>query len=321
LDYLAHAKYFKLDTKMNSFRVIIGPSSFAEQDKTPLRILESAGITVLPNPVGRRWKEEEAIQFLKGVDGLVAGLEPLNRKVLESARGSLKALARVGIGMTNVDQEAAREFGIKVSNTPEGPMEAVAEMTLAALLTLVREIEPSNRRLHAGEWPKTVGRSVAELTVLMIGYGRIGRRAAALLKHLGARILIFDPLLPTDGATDGNTRVSLAEGLGQADVVSLHASGEKVILGAAEFAQFKPGTILLNSARGGLVDEAALIGALDDGRIGKAWFDAFWKEPYQGKLLQYPQVLLTPHMATYTRRCRLSMESQAANNLIRDLGL
>lgn len=305
---------------MKQLRVIIGPSSFAEQDQTPLRMLEAAGIEVLPNPVRRRWKEDETIQFLAGVDGLLAGLEPLNRRVLESARGSLKALARVGIGMANVDQDAAREFGIKVSNTPDGPMEAVAEMTLAALLCLAREIEPFNRRMHAGEWPKSVGRSIAELTVLCVGYGRIGRRAATLMAHLGATIIVFDPWLPANAPVDGHERVSLEEGIARADVVSLHASGEHLILGANELARFKPGTILLNSARSELVDEPALIQALEEGRVGKAWFDAFWQEPYQGKLLQYQQVLLTPHAGTYTRRCRLKMESEAASNLIRDLG-
>lgn len=306
---------------MKKFRVIIAPSSFAEQDKAPLHILESAGVEVLPNPVGRRWTEDEAVQFLSGVDGLLAGLEPLNRRVLESARGTLKALARVGIGMANVDQAAAREFGIKVSNTPEGPTAAVAEMTLAALLCLAREIESSNRRFHIGEWPKTIGRSVGELTVLFIGYGRIGRRTAGLISHLGATILVYDPALPQDAPIDGHERVSLEDGLSRADAVTLHASGEKVILGAAELARLKPGAILLNSARGGLIDETALIAALEDGRVGKAWLDAFWKEPYQGRLLQYPQVLLTPHASTYTKRCRLSMETEAAQNLLRDLGV
>ena len=125
-------------------RIGIGPSTFAQEDKTPLELLQQAGITVVPNPTGKRLTEPEITQFLVGekLDGLLAGLEPLNRRVLEAARPTLKAIARVGIGITNVDVAACREFGIGFSFTPDGPTEAVAEMTLAALLTLSRDLLP-----------------------------------------------------------------------------------------------------------------------------------------------------------------------------------
>lgn len=302
-------------------RVAIGPSSFADEDPTPLRLLESAGIEVVPNPYKRRLTEAEIVTQLAGVDGLLAGLEPLNRRVLASTGGRLKALARVGIGMANVDLEAARDLGIKVSNTPDGPTEAVAELTLTALLCLARNLESANRAIHAGEWPKSVGRSLAELTVLVVGFGRIGRRVADLLSSLGAKILVCDPRIAAEGTSSGFRRVDLMEGLATADVVTLHASGEETLLGHREFAGCRKGIVLLNSARGGLVDESALVTALESGQVGKAWFDAFWEEPYRGRLAAYPQVLMTPHAATYTRRCRLSMESEAVANLIRDLGL
>lgn len=304
-------------------RVGVGASSFAQEDATPLRLLEQAGVTLVPNPHRRRMTEPEIIDYLRDerLDGLLAGLEPLNRKVLESARGRLKALARIGIGMANVDQGAAREFGIRVSSTPDGPTEAVAEATLASLLCLLRDLEPMNRALHAGEWPKGITRSLAETRVLVVGYGRIGRRVSATLAALGAQVRVCDPFLPEGAGTEGLPRVSLEEGLADTDVISLHASGEGVILGAAEFARMPKGVILLNPSRGNLVDEAALAAALDEGRVGKAWLDVFWQEPYRGPLLRYPQVLMTPHAATYTRRCRLAMESEAVRNLLRDLGV
>jgi D-3-phosphoglycerate dehydrogenase len=299
----------------------IGPSTFAQEDQTPLRLLNHAGATVVPNPTGRRLTEEEAIAFLTGakLDGLLAGLEPLNRTVLEAARPHLKAIARVGIGITNVDLAACREFGIKLSFTPDGPTEAVAELTLAALLCLARNLEPINRAMHAGQWPKTIGRSLKELTVLVVGFGRIGHFVARQLSAMGSNILVCDPLLPADAACEFG-RVTLLDGLAQADVVTLHASGNVPILREAEFAAAKPGLVLLNSARGELVEEAALVHALESGQVAKAWFDAFWQEPYQGPLLKFQQVLLTPHTGTYTRRCRLQMESEAVRNLLRDLG-
>lgn len=305
-----------------SLRVGIGASSFAQEDKTPLRLLEEAGITVVGNPLGRRLNESEIATYLTGerLDGLLAGLEPLNRRVLERARPVLKAVARVGIGITNVDVAACQEFGIRFSSTPDAPTEAVAEMTLAALLCLTRDLEPMNRVLHSGGWPKTISRSLKELTILVVGFGRIGRAVATQLAALGCRVLVTDPFL-ADGSRCPFSRVPLSQGLAEADVISLHANGDRPLLQDAEFEVMKPGAIVLNSARGELIDEAALIRALESGRVGKAWLDAFWEEPYTGPLKTFPQVLLTPHASTYTRHCRLSMETSAVRNLLRDLGL
>jgi len=115
--------------------------------------------------------------------------------------------------------------------------------------------------------------------------------------------------------------VSLEEGLKAARIVTLHSAGEEQILGKEELNLLPNGSFLLNSARGGLVSEDALCDALDSGKLAGVWFDAFWEEPYTGRLCDYPQALLTPHASTYTEQCRLSMEMQAAENLIRDLGL
>jgi D-3-phosphoglycerate dehydrogenase len=303
-------------------RIGIGPSTFAQEDKSPLQLLERAGVVVVPNPTGKRLSEAEIVLFLteERLDGLLAGLEPINRKVLESARSTLKAVARVGIGITNVDTDACAEFGIRFSFTPDGPTEAVAEMTLTALLALIRNLEPMNRAMHAGQWPKSIGRSLREITVLIVGFGRIGRSVAHLLASLGCTILVCDPFLPLE-VPIAYRRVTLPEGLALANVVSLHASGDRAVLGAAEFAGAKPGLIVLNSARGELVDEMALVQALESGTVSKTWFDAFWQEPYTGPLTRFPQAILTPHTCTYTRRCRLEMESQAVQNLLHDLGL
>lgn len=300
--------------------IAIGPSSFAAQDDTPLKILEEAGIEIIPNPYGRRLTEEEILTHLEGVDGLIAGLEPLNRRVLSSAP-CLRAIARVGIGMSNVEMEAARELGIKVSNTPDGPTEAVAEMTLAAILALIRGILPANTALHAGRWTKRIGRGLRGTEVLLVGYGRIGRRVSQLLRAFGSEIMVCDPFVDQSSVEDGIKLVSLEEGLRVAQVISLHASGSKSIIGKEQFEQMQDGVILLNSSRGELVDEEALIQALESGKVGSAWLDVFCEEPYNGPLTHYDQVLLTPHTSTYTRQCRLSMEMSAVKNLLRDLGL
>ncbi len=301
--------------------VAIGPSSFAQENDAPRGLLEAAGITVKENPYGRRLTEQEIMTHLHECDGLIAGLEPLNRTVLASAAPRLKAIARVGIGVANVDFEAAKEFNVKVSNTPEGPIDAVAEMTMAALLAMNRRLISTSEALHRGEWKKEIGTGLKGARVLLIGYGRIGRRTAELLTPFGAEILVCDPYIDTASLKNGEKQVSLEEGLLEADAISLHAAGESCILGVPEFSKMKHGVALLNSARGNLVDEKALLEALDAGIVGQVWFDALWQEPYTGSLTQYPQALLTPHIATYTRQCRLDMESAAVRNLLRDLGI
>ncbi len=300
--------------------IAISTSSFSVEDETAKRRLEDVGVQIRPNPFGRRLTEEEIIEHLDGVDGLIAGLEPLNRKVFKSAK-KLKAIARVGIGLSNVDLEAAKEYGIKVSNTPFGPTEAVAEMTIAALLNLCRRLTLFDEKMHEGKWQKEIGVGLRDTRVLIIGYGRIGRKVGQLLKAFNAKVLVADPFICDDTLEEGVRRVSLEDGLKIADIISLHAGGEETLLGEKEFSQIRDSIILLNSARGELVDEDALIKALDSGKVQSAWFDAFWEEPYSGKLIQYKQVLLTPHVCTYTRQCRKSMEISAVQNLLCDMGL
>ena len=147
------------------------------------------------------------------------------------------------------------------------------------------------------------------------------RPTAPLLHHFGAQLLVYDPYLDAGTLQHARRLASLEEGLPEADVISLHASGENCILDTEAFGQMKPGVILLNSARGGLVDEEALVAALDTGTVSATWFDAFWQEPYDGPLLRYEQALLTPHVGTYTRQCRFDMEAAAVKNLLRDLGV
>ncbi|UCC94726.1 MAG: phosphoglycerate dehydrogenase [Candidatus Omnitrophota bacterium] len=299
-------------------KVAISTSSFAQISDGPKKMLEEAGFQVALNPYGRRLTEDEIIAHLKGVAGLIAGTEPLTQKVLSSAH-ALKAIARVGIGMENVDLTVAEELGIKVSNTPDCPPQSVSEMAIAALLTLCRKLISMNTSLHSGHWKRQIGVSLAGTKVLVVGYGRIGREMARLLRGFGARVFVCDPLIDKSSVVEGEEVVRLDDGLKIADVITLHASGKDLILGKKEFDNMREGVIVLNSARGELMDESALIEALQNGKVAGAWCDAFSQEPYKGRLIEFEQVLLTPHASAYTRQCRLAMEIQAVQNLIRDL--
>jgi D-3-phosphoglycerate dehydrogenase len=272
--------------------------------------LESAGYAVTLNPYGRKLKPEEVVNFIQDADGLLAGLERLDEAVF-SMTPALKAVARIGVGMDNVDLDAASRYGIRVSNTPDAPSAAVAEMTLAALLSCARRLIPANQALHEGRWEKEIGFSLYGSSVLLIGYGRIARRFEKLLEPFGVHISIFDPLYSKD--------VHLDNLLQKANIISLHASGNSRILGEKELGQIKPGAILLNSARGALVDEHSVCRALQNGRLSWYWADSFESEPYEGPLTEIPNAILTPHTSTYTSLCRKEMELRAVENLLKDL--
>jgi len=298
-------------------KVGISVSSFGAADASPLELLKAEGFEIVPNPFGRRLTEDEIGNFIQGVDGIIAGLEPLNRSVL-SQSPQLKAIARVGIGTDNVDLKAAKEFDIKVSNTPDGPTEAVSEAVVSYLLALLRRLPEINQDMHQGSWVKKMCKSIRGLRVTIIGFGRIGRRVAQLLSTLGADIIIVDPYLSNFDNLPYPV-VSLEEGLKSAEAISLHASGTDTILGKREFSLLNDGCFLLNAARGSLVCEKALIDTLNSDKLSGVWFDTFWDEPYKGPLIGHPKAVLSPHLATFTDQCRLSMESEAARNLISDL--
>ena len=301
-------------------RILIGPSSFGQLDPSPIQLLEQAGCEIVPNPYKRRYSKDEIIELLKDIDGLIAGLESLDREVLEQHAKTLKVISRCGAGMSNVDLDAANELGIAVLNTPDGPTEAVAELTLGSLLCVLRSISVMNQSLHTGSWDKRIGFQLAEKTVAIIGFGRIGRRFVELLQPFNVRILIVDPAVDT--CPEGNfSVVDLAQAVAEADIISLHLSGEACILGTNEFASMKDGVVVLNAARGGSIDENALTHALDQKKVAGAWLDALPKEPYDGPLTNYEQVLLTPHVGSYTREGRLKMEIDTARNLLHGLGL
>lgn len=293
-------------------RVVSGTSSFADENDEIQKMFDDRGIELIRNPLRRRLTREEIIDHLQGADGLLAGLEPLDDDVFANCP-NLKAVARVGIGMDNVDIEAAKKHGIKVSNTPEGPTDAVAEMTLAALLAICHNIIPSNNDIHNGIWKKRLGKSISELVIFIIGYGHIGRKTAEMLRIHGSEIIIYDKY------DKDNSTCSLFEGLRKADVISIHASGTDEIITESMFEMMKDGVIILNSARGGLINEKALYESLKNGKVGAFWGDALWSEPYDGELRECDGAILTPHICTYTTKCRSSMEKQAVENLFKDL--
>ena len=293
-------------------KILLGPSSFAQLDSAPMDRLISAGFEVVNNPFSRKLTKQELLDLLPGVTGIIAGLELLDYEVM--SKSSLKVISRCGSGMSNVDLDTAKKLGIKVFSTPFGPTSAVAELTVGTMLSLLRMVPQMDRDIHQGKWTKKIGLQLEGKTVVIVGFGRIGKKVASLLRPFHVKIYAVDTA--QQGDVDGVKILTLEEALPISDIITIHSSGEEQIMGEDEFKLMKDGCFLLNAARGGLVNEESLIHALENGRIAGAWLDTFCTEPYAGSLCKFSQVILTPHVGSYTLECRRSMEMEAVNNLI-----
>lgn len=296
---------------MEKLKILLGPSQMGQPaiDK-----LESKGFDVIANPYQRKLTKDELKILLVGVDGIIAGLEPLDREIIENS--SLKVISRCGSGIMNVDTEAAKDAGVHFYYTPLGPTASVAEMTLCNILTLLRNIPEVNNKMHERKWEKNTGNLLSGKNVLIIGFGKIGRAVADLLKPFKVKIVVVDPYFVESDYTGSVTISSLDEALPIADIVLIHTSSTDTILNEEKFKLIKSGAFILNAARGTSIDEMALINVLKRKKISGAWLDVFSEEPYFGPLCDCNNVILTPHISSYTVEGRLNMENEAVENLI-----
>lgn len=305
----------------NARRVMVTTVPFGTVDPAPLRLLAEAGIETVINPLGRKLKAHEVADLIAGSPVVIAGTETITAQAM-AARPELKAICRVGIGLDSVDLPAARRLGIAVTFTPDGPSPAVAELTIGLIIGLLRQIGSADRGLHQGRWVRHTGTRIAGSTVGVIGVGRIGRR---VIRHLlggfpGVRILAVDPC--PDPTLDAVAWVEPETVWREADVITLHVplTADTVNLVAArELALMKPSAVLVNTARGGIVNEADLAQALTAGTLRAAAVDVFCEEPYHGPLAGLDSALLTCHMGSMTADCRARMEIEATRDAIRIL--
>ena len=299
-------------------RVLITTIPFADKDPRPLHVLEQVGAEVIINPLGRKLTDADLAEIIVDVDILIAGTEPVTEAVLERA-AQLKLIARVGIGLDSVDLHAARKRGITVSYTPDAPSPAVAELTIGLMVDLLRSVQVSNLRIHQGQWYRYFGRRLSEVTIGIIGVGRIG---AQVIAHLAGfeckRILIneIDPGVSTPSHPTCEVERTDKETIyREADIISVHVpltAKTRDLITHEEIARMKPGTLLINTARGGIINESDLCQALDSGHLGGAAIDVFEQEPYNGELASRDTCLLTAHMGSMSVDCRTQMEVEAS---------
>ncbi|CCD99500.1 2-hydroxyacid dehydrogenase [Bradyrhizobium sp. STM 3809] len=274
---------------------------------------------------------DELAEFIGEAPLLVTHLAPISRAMLQRLP-RLKFIAVSRGGPVNVDMQAARDHGVLVVNTPGRNASAVAEFTIGAMLAETRLIRSGHESMRGGEWrgdlyrADRTGRELGEMTVGIVGYGAIGTRVVKLLKAFGCRILVTDPYvqLSAQDRNDGVEHVALAELLSRADVISLHARVTPETTGFIDreaLARIKPGAILINTARGPLVDYKALFEVLSSGWLAGAMLDTFAVEPVppDWPLLQLPNVTLTPHIAGASVRTVTFAADQAAEEVRRYL--
>ena len=305
-------------------RILITTSSFGKDDVSPLSLLQTAEYDIVINPYGRKLTEDEVLDLLLEIKpvGMIAGLEPITARVLQRTEG-LKVISRCGVGMENVDLHTAARLGITVTNTPDAPTQAVAELTIGLILNLLRRISSLDRELRKGAFRKESGSLLRDKKVGIIGLGRIGKRVAEMLLALGAKVSGTDIRPDSVWLQEKQVSlVSLGELLKQSQILCLHVSytaGGEYLIGKKEMEAMREGAYLVNTSRGEVIDHDALYSMLTSGHLAGAALDVFDHEPYNGPLTQLDSTVLTPHIGSYAREARVEMEIQAAENLIEGL--
>ncbi|MHA2281172.1 MAG: phosphoglycerate dehydrogenase [Promethearchaeota archaeon] len=303
-------------------KILISPTSFGMCGKRPLEILKEHGYSYILNPHGRKMTQEEVIELGNNCSGIIAGVEPLDKRVLKSLT-SLKCISRCGVGVDNIDMETAKELGIIIRNTPDIPTRAVAELTIGLIFDVLRNISYLDRETRNGNWKKKYGNLLEGKIVGVVGLGRIGRMVANLLIGLNAKVIGSEINPDIDWLKNNNIRLlPLDELLKTSDIVCIHVSyspENRYLIDEKEIKIMKKGAFLINPSRGGIVKEDALFKALKNDQLAGAALDVYECEPYSGSLRELENVVLTPHIGTYARESRLKMEIQAVENLLDSL--
>lgn len=303
------------------------------------QMLEDAGHTVITDKVDQSnlaaYLRDEQVSAL-----LVRSATKVNKEELDSWEG-LKVIGRAGVGIDNIDSGYAKEIGVAVVNTPAASSQSVAELALAKMLTISRFLQDSNRKMPATGSTEFAalkksyakGAELQGATLGVVGFGRIGQCLAKMALGMGMKVVAFDPFVDsvslhldiagTNGVDVVIKPVSLDDLLSQSDFISLHVPKPKegALIGTAEFAKMKDGSVIVNCARGGVIDEDALIQALDSGKLMGAGLDVFENEPTPDtRLLSHPKISLTPHIGASTNAAQERIGSELAEKVMANLG-
>jgi len=291
-------------------------------------VFEAAGVGLIRAGVRERLSEQELLPYAGEVDGVISGDDRFTASVLEAFQPRLKVISKWGTGIDSIDQEAARELGIQVRNTPDAFTEAVADSVMAYALSFARGTSWMDQELKSGGWDKRPGRTLKESTLGVIGVGRIGQAVLRRAAGFGARLLGNDirEIAPATVQSLGVSMVSLEALLGNSDFVSLNCDlnpTSRHLINAETLALMRPEAVLINTSRGPVVDEESLVAALKKGQLAGAGLDVFEEEPLplDSPLRRMDNVLLAPHNANSSPEAWARVHRSTIDNLFDALRL
>jgi D-3-phosphoglycerate dehydrogenase len=296
--------------------IFISTTTFGEYDRSCIELCRAKGLKIIFNPYGRKVKPSEFLKLARNAIGVIAGTESIAQELLLKL-SHLRVISRCGAGLDNIDLAAAERLGIKVFNTADAPTLAVAELTIGLILNLLRRVNQMDSAVRRGKWKKKMGNLLQDKKVGIIGFGRIGKKVAGLLKPFECKIAYCDPFIKKGLA--GIKKLTKNNLLRWADIVSVHVSAKNRILDSKEFKLMKKGAWLINVSRGEVINETVLYKYLKRGYLSGAAIDVFEEEPYNGPLKRLDNVILTPHIGSYAKETRVKMEMQAVQNLLKGL--
>lgn len=302
-------------------RILVTPTSLGPASTEPaLASLRRFCPELVFNTTGRPMTSSELSHVLPGISGVIAGLDDYDASALEAA-DSLRVISRYGAGCDRVDLSAAAARGIVVTNTPGANATAVAELAIGLMFAVARSIPRLDREVRDGGWPRAHGLELTGKTLGVVGVGAIGRLVAARARGLGMTVVGYDPVVSAASLeADGIQPVDLDTLVSRSHVVSLHVpllAETRHLIDARRIALMPPGAIVINTARGGLLDEQAAAEALRTGRLGGVGLDVYEQEPpHDSPLIGLDHVVATPHTASHTAEAVSLMASMAVGNLI-----
>ncbi|TGL16979.1 dehydrogenase [Leptospira yanagawae] len=320
--------------------VFVSTFPFCRTSPKALELLASNGYKVTINPMGRKMKPLEVMEAAKDFDALIAGTEDLTPLVKETTH--LKLISRVGVGLDSVPLDLCKKKGISVAYTPDAVSPAVSELAVSLIIDAMRKVSYADREIRKGEWTRPYGERIGGAVIGILGFGRIGKRVAShLLGFFPKEILICDLLEQSQSIellqTISDQMFEMNQTLGKnwnetnikqvdfetllqrSDAVTIHVpltEQTKNLFNSKTMTLMKQKSVLINTARGGIVNEDDLYQMLKDQKISAAAMDVFEEEPYLGPLSELENVILTQHMGSCSNDCREDMEREAAENIV-----
>lgn len=306
-------------------KVLVTPRSFGKNNPELFEKLERAGLEVIRNETGAILDEETMKKLIEPCVGVVLGVDPLNASVLAEAR-NLRAVSKYGVGLDNIDLKECERRGIRVSRTVGANSDAVADYAFALMLGVARRLVDIDRRCHERDWGKVIGLDVYGKTLGLIGLGMIGKRVALRARGFEMRVLAYDPRWDARYAEEmGITYADVDRICLEADFISLHCllnDETRNILNAERIFSLKRSAIIVNTARGELIDEDALLKALEEKRIFGAGIDVFRDEPPKNPAwYKLDNLIMGSHCSSSTAGAAEMMGLMATDNLLYDLDL